>query len=80
MSHDRDCYQQPNRFFDRQQALQALRDLSFSFAAMADRFEQGSYEREMALNAARGVRFRIDYLHASFVRLLDKTAATETKS
>lgn len=66
-----------NSSFARGDALHELDALAFAFAAMADRFPLGSFDREMAQNALVGVRRRIDYLHDSLVHLL---AAPSTRA
>lgn len=64
-------------WFSKDQALKELVDLGFAFAAIADMLPKGSYEREMAMNASRGVHRRIDYLHDSLARLLNCTDTKE---
>jgi hypothetical protein len=59
-------------WFSANQALHELDDISFAVGAIvATCTHPGSNEREMASNAALGIRRRIDYLHDSFRRLLE---------
>lgn len=60
------------QFFGQAEALKELDEISFAFSALVDTLPLGSFQRENAANAARGVRSRIDYLHDSFSRLLNK--------
>jgi hypothetical protein len=55
-----------------QSALQELDDLKFAVTAMSERFTKGASEAEMARNASIGIKHRIDYLHDSLRRLLEK--------
>ncbi|MDR5776236.1 MULTISPECIES: hypothetical protein [unclassified Caballeronia] len=64
-------------WFSKEQALKELVDLGFAFSAIADMLPKGSYEREMAMNASRGVDRRIDYLHDSLVKLLNRIDTKE---
>lgn len=53
------------QFFDREQVLRELDDLKFAYASIVDLLPAGSFQRELADNATRGVRARLDYLHDS---------------
>jgi hypothetical protein len=73
MRRDDDWYDRPaTQWFSRIEALAELRELKFAISAMAETVGTGgSFEREMAGNASRGIARRIDYLHDSFLRLVD---------
>lgn len=66
-----DRYEGANNWFGKQAALKELVDLGFAVASIAQMFEKGSYERELAMNASKGINRRIDYLYDSFVRLIN---------
>ena len=58
-------------------ALAELDQLSFAYSALAEQCgAPGSFERENAKNANRGFRCRVDYLHDSLRRVLDKQLPT----
>ena len=44
--------------------IEELQSLKFGISALADLFERGSYKRELALNAARGLEARIEWVIA----------------
>lgn len=61
------------QFFNAEQSLHELDELKFAFDAIVEMCtEPGTFEREMASNARKGVRSRIDYLHDSFCKVLKR--------
>lgn len=58
------------QFLSADQALNELDALKFSYRSIVELLPLGSFERETAQNAAKGIAARIDYLHDSFGVLL----------
>lgn len=56
------------------QCLDALDKLKFACASLIQPIGEGSYARENAENAVKGIDHRIDFLHDSLRRLLGPAA------
>jgi hypothetical protein len=66
-----------NNWLSGQSLLRYLDDLGMAVSALAAHgHKPGSHEQEMAENARRGIQHRIDYLHDSLRRLLEKSKET----
>jgi len=65
-----------NNFFSFDAALAELDRLKFSYSSMAEQLPQGSYLREICMNASLGIHARIDYLHDSFRMAFEQRAKT----
>lgn len=67
------CTKSPTMWFDLRGIYRELSNLKFAVAALAETCgDQGSFKREMAMNASSGIKERIDYLHDSIVRISEK--------
>ena len=59
------------QFYGRDQALRELDALKWAVASLVHLLgHPGTHEQEVGENAARGIKWRIDYLHDSLRRLL----------
>ena len=72
MAKRKDLYDDsPTMWLCEDKAIKELLDLKFAFAALVSMCgTAGSYEKEIAQNAERGFRRRIDYLHDSLLRII----------
>ncbi len=62
-----------NNWLGKEDAFLELDALKFSASSLIQQYPKGSHERELAENAVRGIRHRIDYLHDSFRKLLSSS-------
>lgn len=63
-------------FFTFEESLRELDSLKFAVVSLVQHYPNGSYERELALNATIGIKHRLDYLHDS---LRHQVTLKETK-